>query len=668
MPPSDRRLAWAAAALGAAPFLLTVPFCGLYLDDYSFLLMLEGIGLRELWTAFVQYVPGRNLHIPFFYALLEATGSSVAAMHIGGLAFDALNAALLFLLVRRLTGLRSVALAAAAVFAVAPNHGETHFWITLIPQCQIPTALTLAAFLLAARGALLPACAVYAVALFTYDQVFFLWPLLLAVAWSRASAPRPSRYAAAAAGLLALNVAHIALRYLSPHASGGRPLIRVADFIHRCRDAVVAVGKGIIPWPTSSHAHWAWSVPAVLLALAGAVWLFRAVRAQSRAEAAELGAWTKGRGWLAAAAGGAAWTALAYFPNLFWYLSPRHNLLPSIGWSLSVAALGAWAVSRGRRPAAILPWLACLFFATAAVSDFHEGTQWVESRRLRDDFAAAVRRLPPPVDSAFLVGAPRYVRRAPAFNLPHDVMMAAGRAVGRPGLEHGDYQASPTRRGVVYRNDLSIGPASAFRWLSAAEANLLSYDAAARSFACAAAWAVRVPGGLEHRVALRGGPGCELVLPVEADAFLVASIPGPKAPAHADAPRAGDLSLLGAAASGEDGATALDLEWRVEAPPASVVAFLPRIKDASGRVLLDAVFDRRAGRSSYRTIQPLVDDALPALGLAAGRTLRQRFVLRREWRDPGAGGVLELEAYAISPSGGAVSLGTVTAVLRRRGN
>lgn len=668
MPPSDRRLAWAAAALGAAPFLLTVPFCGLYLDDYSFLLMLEGISPRQLWTAFIQYVPGRNLHIPFFYALLELTGHSVPAMHLASLAFDALNAALLFLLVARLTGLRSVALAAAAVFAVAPNHGETHFWITLIPQCQIPTTLTLAAFLLASSGSLLPAGVVYAAALFTYDQVFFLWPLLLAVSWSRDAAPRRSRYAAAAAVLLSLNVAHIALRYLSPHASGGRPLIRVADFLHRCRDAAVAVGKGLLPWPTSSHAHWAWSLLAIALSLAAAVWLLRAVRGEARGEKAGVAAWANGTGWLAAALGGAAWTFLAYLPNLFWYLSPRHNLLPSIGWSLAAVALGAYAISRWSRAAAVLPVLACAFFATAAVSNVHEGTQWIDSRRLRDGFSAAVERLSPPVDSAFLVGAPRYLRRAPAFNLPHDVMMAAGRAVGRPGLEHGDYQVSPTRRGVVYRNDLSIGPASAFRWLPAAEANVLSYDPAARSFACAAALAVKVPAGLEHRLALRPNRDCELVLPVEADSFLVASIPGPKASARPDAPRAGPLSLLSAAASAEEGATALDLEWRVEAPPASVVAFLPRIKDASGRVLLDAVFDRRAGRSSYRTIQPLVDDALPGHGLTGGRTLRQRFLLRRAWTEPGPGAVLELEAYEISPSGAAVPLGTVSAVLRRRGN
>ena len=108
-------------------------------------------------------------------------------------------------------------------FAVAPNHGETHFWITLIPQCQIPTALTLTAFLLAARGGLLLACVVYRRRLIHLRPGLFLWPLLLIVAWNRDPAPRRARYATATAGLLALNMAHITLRYLSPYATGGRP-------------------------------------------------------------------------------------------------------------------------------------------------------------------------------------------------------------------------------------------------------------------------------------------------------------------------------------------------------------------------------------------------------------------------------------------------------------
>lgn len=656
----DRRLALAAALIGAAPFVLTVPFCGTYLDDYSFLRLLEGISPGALWLEFLHYVPGRNLHIPFFYGLLELTGRSVPAMHLVGLAFDALNAALVLLLVVRLTGLRSVGLACAAAFAVAPNHGETHFWITLIPQCQIPVTLTLAAFLLAARGALAPACLVYAVALFTYDQVFFLWPLLLAVAWSRDPGPRRGRYAAAAAGLLALNAVHIALRYLSPYASGGRPLIRVSDFFHRCRDAAVAVGKGLIPWPTSSHAHWAWTLPLAAAAAAAAWWLVRSTRERARAEGAPLSAWTSGSGWLVAAAGGASWTALSYLPNLFWYLSPRHSLLPSIGWSLSLVSLGAYAASRGRRAAAALPWFAGLFFAVAAVSDVHEGTQWIDSRRLRDGFAEAARRLPPPVHSVFLVGAPRYLRRAPAFNLPHDVMMAAERALGAP-LHEGDYQFSPTRKGGVFRNDLSIAPASTFRWLAAGEANVLAFDASKRSFGCVAALNVERPDGRTELLPLRPAEGCSIVLPAAAEVYLLDSVQGPAGSVRLDAARAGGLALLGASVVTQGETTRLELEWRLDAAPRTTLAFIPRLKDASGAVILDAVFPSRGAKRPYPMIWPLVDDLASGLGLKPGRSLRQTFLLRRSAAGLAPGAVLELDAYEIAPAGDAVFLGTVAA-------
>ncbi len=658
----DRRLVLAAALLGAAPFIFTVPFCGLYLDDYSFLGMLEGVSPGALWIEFLHYVPGRNLHIPFFYGLLELTGGSVAAMHLIGVGFDALNAALLFLLVRRVTGLSSVALASAAIFAIAPNHGETHFWITLIPQVQIPATLTLAAFLLAAhpRG-LAAACAVYTVALFTYDQVFFLWPLLLAVAWSHDPAPRRAPYAAAAASLIALNAAHIALRYLSPYASGGRPLIRWSDVLDRGRDAAVALGKGVLPWPTSSHAHWAWTLLAAALALAGAYWLVRAVRDRARDEAGPLAAWTAGEAWFAAAAGGGAWTILAYGPNLFWYLSPRHSLLPSIGWALALAAGGAFAAAHSRRVAAALPWLAGIFFAAAAVSDVHEGTQWIDSRLLRDEFSSAVARLPAPVDSVFVIGAPRYLVHAPAFNLPHDVVMAAGRALGRPPLENGDYQFSPTRRGGVYRNDLSIAPAGVFRWLPAGEANLLAYDARTRSFPCASALRVESPDGARRNLLLRPNPACTMILPVTAEVSLLSSVAGEPARGRDGAPRAGGLALLGATVGIEEERTRVTLEWRVEAAPRAVLAFIPQLRDAGGAMLLDSVFPSRGVKRPYPMIWPLVDDLAPGLGLKPGRTLRQTFVLRRAVKGLAPGAFLELDAFEIAPSGGAVPLGTVSA-------
>ena len=657
---ADLRLAFASALLGAAPFLVTAPFCGLYLDDYSFLRALEGASSRELWTAFVQYVPGRNLHIPFFYGLIELTGRSIVAMHLVGVAFDALNAAMVFLLIRRLTGLRSVALAGAAAFAVAPNHGETHFWITLIPQCQIPTALTLAAFLFAARGRLLAACATYAVALFTYDQVFFLWPLLLTLAWSRDSAPRRARYAAAAAGLLALNTAHIALRYLSPYASGGRPLIRFADFMHRCRDAAVSVGKGVLPWPTSSHAHWAWSLLAIALALAAAVWLHRAVRTGARDEAGALGKWTNGPACIAAAAAGAAWVLLSYLPNLFWYLSPRHNLLPSIGWSLALISLGAWAVSRSRRAAAALPWLACLFFATAAVSDIHEGTQWIDSKRLQDGFISAVLRLQAPVNAVFVIGAPRHLRRAPAFNLPHDVVYSAGRALGRPGMSDGDYQVTPTRRGVVYLNDLTLGPAEGFRWIPAAEVSLLSFDAEKRAFNCVSALSVERPDGLKADLPLHPGANCSSILSMPAEASLLASAPGASSHGGTGESHAGGLVPLRARVSVEKESTRLDLDWRVEIPPKTTVAFIPRLKDEEGSLLLDSVFPSRGVKRPYPMIWPLVDDLAPELHLKPGQTLSQTFLLRRAAKGLEPGAVLELDVFEISPAGKALPRGTAS--------
>jgi hypothetical protein len=653
----DGRRAAAVAGLAAALFLFTAPFCGLYLDDYSFFAMLQGVGPGELWTAFLHYVPGRNLHILFFDGLIRLTGGSVPAMHLAGVGFDALNAALYYLLLRRLTGLRSVALAAAAAFLVAANHGETHFWINNIPQVQVPTTLLLAAFLLASRPRRLAAAlAVYAAALFTYDQAFFLWPLLLAVAWSSDPAPRRNRYAGAAVLLLALNCAHLAARYLAPISSGGRPLIRAGDFLKRCAQASYSVLQGALPWPAASYAHRLWSVPVVLLSLAAAAWLARAMRADARAEDAGLAAWTSGGGWRTAAAAGLAWTALAYAPNLFWYMSPRHNLIPSLGWCLALASAGAWAAGRGRREASLVAAAGILLFAVSAVSDVHEGTQWVESKRLQDGFAAAVKRLPPPVETVFLVGAPRRLGRAPGFDLPHDVIFAAGRALGQAPLKIGDYEATPTRHGLVYFNDLTLMPASYFHWVSGEASNLLAYDAGAGVFRCASSLSVRLPDGSSREEPLRGGADCTARVPMDADAFLESSISVRSAPAPRAAPRAAGLILAGARASVVAGVTRLELAWTVEKPPRGTLAFLFRVKDASGRIVLDGVFPSRGARRPYPMIWPLVDDEAPALRLAAGAGLRQIFLVRRA-AALGAGSILELDAYELDGDGRAVAAG-----------
>lgn len=655
----DVRRAAAVALLAAAPFMLTAPFAGLHLDDYSFLAMLQGASPGAVWTEFIRYVPGRNMHILFFDALLRATGGSAPAMHLVGVAFDALNAALYFILVRRLTGLRSVALAAAAAFLIAANHGETHFWVNNIPQIQVPAALLLAAFLLASKpGGLIPALAVYSVALFTYDQAFLLWPLLLALAWSKDPRPRRRRYGAAAAAMALLNAGHLAARYLAPYSSGGRPLIRAGDFFARCAQAVYSVLLALFPWPTSSHAHWAWSVPIVLLAVGAGIWLAGAVRDDARREAPVLDAWTKGRAWKACAAAGLAWTALSYGPNLFWYMSPRHHLIPSVGWCLALASAGAYAAARIPGAARWLRGLGVVVFALSAVSGAHEGTQWMDSGRLQDAFAAAVRRVPPPVETLFVLGAPRRLRRAPAFDLPHDVIFAAGRALGRPPLKIGDYEVTPTARGVVYFNDLTLMPASNFQWVPAADANVLLYDQAARRFECVGTLDLDLPDGSARALALRGAASCPERVRMSADAFLASSSPGPRPRGARSLPPVAGLRLVSAEASALGGSTLLKLGWEVDTPPEGPLAFVVRVKNASGETVLDGVFPARGTKRPYPVIWPLVDDSPFLPSLARGRGLAQAFLIRRAPRlEPGA--VLELDAYRLQAGGRSLPAGTL---------
>lgn len=669
----DRRAALAIAALAVAVFAPTVLLCGLYLDDYSFLRTLEGVSLRGLWAEFLHYVPGRNLHIPFHYGLIRLTGGSIAAMHAVSVVFEALNAAMVFLFIRRLTGLRSIAWAAATIFVLAPNHGETHFWITLIPQCQIPFFLMLSSLLLASRPGgprLAAAAAVYGAALFTYDQVFFLWPLLLITAWRGDARAGLRRYAAAAAFFLGMNVTHITLRYVSPSASGGRPLIRIGDFIHRCGDALVAMAKGIIPLQTPSYAHWGWSVAAAAGALAAGLCILWAAGRAVRDERDELARWTRGGGWIAAVAFGAAWTALAYAPNLFWFISPRHNLIPSAGWALALAAAAAAAAGRSAKLSAALPFAALLAFVLAVLANVHEGTQWIAARRLHQSFAAALRHLAPPVDTVFLIGAPRYLHKAPAFNLPHDVMMAAARELGRELV--GDYQAAPTRRGIVYYNDLSISPASGARWIPAEKVNLLSYEGSNRSFECAAALTLLEPGGGRRILPLRSSPLCTATVDVAQEVALLESRVLP-ASAPLARPEKG-IALARAEVRTRGRTTLLTLFWAVGEPPVKVVSIIPRLTNKSGAPMLDSIFpypSKPAARNfflesffrshnperPYPMLWPLVDDLAPFSRAKPGQILRQVFELRKEVAGSDVHGTLDVDLFEYEPSGTALSSG-----------
>lgn len=650
----------AAAALAAAVFAPTALLCGFYLDDYSFLRDLQGVSGHALWRAFIEYVPGRNLHIPFLWTAIAATRGSAFCLHLISVAFDAGLATLAYRLALRTTGRRSVALAAAAMFVLMPNHGETHFWVTLIAQCQVPLLLTLGAFLLAFESRLWAALGLYAIALFTYDQVFFLWPLLLAAAWSADRSVRPARYAGAAAAGLALNVAHLSVRYLSPFAGGGRPVIRTGDVLRRCLDASRSLLSGTFPWPSTPKAPvWA-IVVAGFLALGAAWWWVRQVRDAAAGEE------ERQSGLLRAALFGFAWASLAFVPNLFWFVSPRHGLIPSVGWAIAVCSLGALAVARWPILRRAAPALGILWFAMAAVADVCEGTQWVRSARMRDEFAATVRDLTPPVDNVFLIGAPRHMRRAPGFNLYHDVALAAGRAIGNKNLTIGDYTITPTRRGLVFFNDLTTWGPDQFRWIAGKEANLIVWSGPGGdwgSFGC-------VQGPYEPP--LRKNPNCPSggVMSPQFNVLLVESKPTGGSHAEkltlvlADVKNVvpDRLSVKLAVISDRDIglATRLTLDWRGPLPKGPI-ALVPRLLAADGHVLLDTVFAEET-KAKEPLLVPLVDDLTWERPASAG--VRQIFDIAKPL--PYGAKRIEIDAYEVGPTFAPRLLGRFSAPLESK--
>ncbi len=647
------------------------------MDDYGFVASLAHVDLHGLWQQFIRYVPGRNLHVLFFYLILRLTGGSITGVHALSVVCGAATAAMLYLFIRKMTGLRSVAWATAVLFIVVPNHGESHFWLTALPQNQLSTLLVLCAFYFASfeeTSGVWYAMGLYATALFTYDQVFFLWPLLLYAAWRSDSAPRLKRYIGLAGALLAMNVTHLSLRYLSPYASGGRPLIRFSDVLLRCRDAVVETVKGIVPVPTPPYFGWRLSL---LVAVAAAIVGFWALRVTRRiVDEEKTLAGNKQNRHLETLIFGLLWAILAYAPNLFWFISPRHNLLPSAGWVLGIVSGAMMLTERGLPAPALLSSAAVLVFSLAAMANVNEGSQWVASARMHAAFARELHHIDPPVHSIFLIGAPRYLHRAPAFNLAHDVVIAAGREL-RHQIEAGDYEFSPTRHGLLDGNDLSVYPVGAFHWIPAQDANVISYDNGSGKFECVRALELTTPGGEKQELPLRRSRGCTANLPISLRSALVNSSVLRRTARKGNAP-----TLLRAAMTSYTATTTITLEWRLGQPPNGPLAVVPRLTGPDGRLLLDAIFpsvDAPAPRNRlreavslarnpvrpYPVLWPLVDDEAPHEHILPGDVLKQVFTLRKPIPGSAARGMLTADLFEIEGSARKLGSFSVPVTIKR---
>lgn len=630
-----RRDAAAIAFLAACAALLLLPRgldAGLHQDDHGFHLALSQAPWSEIWERFLRYVPGRNLYILFYAGLYRLLGTDPSRLHAAGIFLDGLNAALLYLLARQLGARVRLALPVAALFLVWPNHAETHFWTSAVAMNLLSTTFLLGAFLAAGcarlgpRGRPAAALLLYALALFDYDQAFFMWVPLAFHAWRAAPAGPPAGLRVFLAACLSMNAVHALLRAFAPVSEGGRPVFSPWTLP---RSAAKILFENVVPlrWlPAWSELGSAAGGPAattaLLLALGAALWAV----ARRDEEPLAPGAWR----W---AALGLLWAACAYLPNLFWFVSPRHNYLPSAGLLLAAAVL--WRLRWGAR--AWAPAAAAAFTVGAAAL-CASAARWSSAGSLLTAFreqAPAV--VPARARGVYLVGAPDAVRDAPAFRHPQEHLFLLREARGAAPAA-GDLALTPTRAGSFYLNREDLFGHS-FQWEPLAGHSILAWRDGKILPVCRLLLAL--PGGGEHRVELGGIPGC-VELELDAEGWLAeSSLREDPAPAPAGGPR-----LLAAAAEASGGVLTLRLRW-LAGREAFDFAALPRLVDARGKELFRAAYPPRA---KHRRLWPMLDDLRPASTWKPGQEALQTWRYRFDGALP-PGCRLELALFRRNPAG-----------------
>jgi hypothetical protein len=515
-----------------APYVLRA---GFYLDDLGFLLSLGGAGWESFKAQFLSYVPGRNIQIAYWWLLINGTGTSAFLMHLVGLAIIWATSALTYAVVFAWTGLASLALPVALILTLMMNHGESHFWLSALLQAQLSLAFVLAA-LYAARQAPGGAGArtgwallAYTLGFFSYDQVFFLWPLVLVALW-RSGRPGESWRLPLTLGsvwCLGLEVFHFLIRHFATVSGGGRPVVRLGALLERFRSSVWGTLKGTFAVPTrGSYELWG-TIALGLLAALIAGWIIGWCLLRADRERAAIKKFCATPGPLRLAVFGAAWFLLGYLPVYFWYISPRHNHVPSFGWALMLVAAAAWSMQRWPWCARALPLAAWLLLGNALAAQWLEGSEWLAAAKLHRDFVSESRKLDGPVDNVFLLGAPRHLRKGPTFNLPHDTVMRVARDRNLSiNAVAGASDIAPSAAGLFYHVDQTLTGPEAISWLPWDKANIIAYRPDG-TFACLGALRLILPDGSTREVRLRQSWGCDAVHSWPADVFPVPE-PGPE--------------------------------------------------------------------------------------------------------------------------------------------
>jgi len=432
---------------------------GFYSDDAGFLTTLPNDGLAATIKEARAYVPGRNLHIIWQRLLYLAGGSSptdLGTQHIFQSLLDGATVAVFYVLMRKLRVPRFWAVFATGAFAFYPNHGETHFWLSSGPMNVIST-LFLLLFACAASAAaervrttreqapgwlLATELLLFILALFTYDQVFFVLMFILGLraAQTVMLRRRPARVATGyAAGYIGTVISYAVLKR-NPQSG---PTLTHVSVSHvwtnvrlEVRETVGLIFRQQLDFLTQNPTrgeHLTAGAVALGFIVASLLLLVRTFRGflglRKRPmtknpfdEVAGLGIQRA----CALVAIGFVTYFLAYLPADLWYISPRHHFLPTAGLALALGAAGATLSSLLR---AYVHQLAPLLFGVCAAvagglilvrfveAGLSEKRYWQESYQLRRNLYGQIvkRDLLAGKTAIVFVGFPPALGPAPYF-------------------------------------------------------------------------------------------------------------------------------------------------------------------------------------------------------------------------------------------------------------
>lgn len=344
---------------------------GIYADDAGFLLAIsKDMSATNLLNNALGYVTGRNLHIVWHYLLTVLAGgnslSNIETMHHIAVFFDAINACLIYALFRTLGLLKISCFIGAIFFILFPNHGETHFWISALPMNIISTSFVLILLIICSYLALhkksIPhkyealylifAFLFFFLALFTYDQTapISLFSICITI-WILAKERKFQRISLLALTFfisLLMICSWLIWKFTNP---GGGPSISLVNinqiFINFIQSITIWIStfysasnffninakfasNQMIPlWYLLDAYEKLISVAVVAVILLSSMRLIWT--SQSNKIKLNYSTRVSTRALLVLSA---AMIILAYVPSYAWYISPRHNYLPSVGVTL----------------------------------------------------------------------------------------------------------------------------------------------------------------------------------------------------------------------------------------------------------------------------------------------------------------------------------------------